>query len=76
VTLVTAAQTRDPRSGRYVLGIVGLPCAATMISLERSIQLQLIASATGCVPGTFPITPPFGSLVFGELQTPNVFLRA
>jgi hypothetical protein len=76
VTLVSAAQTRDPNSGRYVLGIVGLPCTDNMISLERSIQLQLIATATGFVPGTYPITPPFGSLVYGELQTPNVFLRA
>lgn len=65
LTLVVAAQTRDPRSGAYLWAITGNTCTDDN-GLLRSVQIQLIGPRMGFAPGSYPLTPPLGSLLYVE----------
>jgi hypothetical protein len=56
---------RDPRSGAYIWLITGNLCNPTS-GLARSVQIQIIGVRSAFAPGSYPITPPLGSMTYSE----------
>lgn len=72
LTRVAASQVRDPASGAYLWQIVGNMCLPAP-GLVRSVQVQLIGVRSAFAPGSYPLIPPLGNLMY--LETPPLSIQ-
>jgi hypothetical protein len=72
--VVGATQT-GPLNGRYNWILLGSECAEG-VRFHRGMQLQVILQTSPIAPGTYALNPPFGNLLYQEIQDPQVFIRS